>query len=120
VAQTVKSYGESIKASIGGRYLTITEITLGTEYKTEGIEVNPEKLGLTDGLIDAAWCCNVAGLAKAAKALIPSIVVSGGPPASKMKLQLYEAGKEKEFLPEEAEKGEVGKEMKVVICAIGR
>lgn len=133
MAQTVKAYAEPLKLNLGGRQLVITEITLGTEYKTEGIAVNAESLGLTDGLVDCAWCCNVAGPAKEATAITPSLVVTspGGAPekgAPTIKLQLYnvepttkkETEKELIILKEEAEKGEKGKEFKVVICAIGR
>lgn len=121
MAQTVKSYKVISKNSIGGRMLTVTELELGTEYLTEGFVIEPTSLGLVDGLVDAAWCCNVVGPAKATTGVIPSVVVSE---ETKVKLQLYNTKTLKEtelsILSEEASKGEKGKEMKVVLCTIGR
>jgi hypothetical protein len=133
MAQTVKAYAEPLKINLGGRTLAICEVTLGTEYKTEGIVLNAESLGLTDGLPDCAWCCNVVGPAKEATAMVGSITVQRaggveGANAPALKLQLYnlepttkkETEKELIILKEEAEKGAKGSEFKVVVCTIGR
>jgi hypothetical protein len=126
MAQTIKAYGEPLKLSIGGRFVTITEVTLGTEYLTEGFVLNAEKLGLPVGLVDAAWCGSVAGPAKQATAVIASVNLEGeaGKEDSTLKLQLFNTKTLKETelstLTEEASKGAKASEYKVVIIAVGR
>jgi hypothetical protein len=126
MAQTIKTYNEPLKLSIGGRFLTVTELTLGTEYLTEGFVLEPLKLGFPVGLVDAAWCCNVAGPAKEATGIVASINLEGeaGKEDATLKLQLYNTKTLKETelstLTEEASKGAKASEYKVVIAAIGR
>jgi hypothetical protein len=111
--------------SLGGRFLTVTELELGTEYLTEGFVLEGTKLGLPVGIVDAAWCPNVvATAAKATKGFVGSIIITNPGQIKnepqKIQLQVYDSGKEKEELPEEASKGEKFKEGKVIVCAIGR
>lgn len=116
MAQTIKTYNVISKNSIGGRNLCVVEVTLGTEYLTEGFVVSPESCGLTVGLVDCAWTCSQAIPAKGAKSFPVSITTT----ETTIKLQTYEVGKEKEFNKEETSKGELASEYKVVFCVIGR
>jgi hypothetical protein len=124
MAQVVKAYTPVLKLSLGGRFFTTTEVELGTEYLTEGVVIEPEKLQLPDGLVDYAWATLVPTAAKNIKVFVPNLVIVN-PGAVKqeqttMKLQVYVSGKEKEFLIEEASKGEAFKEAKFIIAAVGR
>lgn len=116
MAQVIKSYEVISKSSIGGRLLTVTEVTLGTEYLSGGFLLNNESLGLTSGLIDTAWCSSTPASPGGAKTVLPSVVIVN----NVAKLQLYPVGAEKSFFVEEADKGVVATQFKVTICAIGR
>jgi hypothetical protein len=122
MAQVIKAYAApTVKVSIGARYLTKTEVTLGTEYLTKGFVVEPLKLGLPDGLVDAVFVQGVAGNTGTPTAsLVASAYISGG----NVYLQLFNSvtGAENALtgLTEEATKGAKGSEYKVTLVAIGR
>lgn len=125
MAQTVKESTLIERFNVGGRTLTISELVLGTEYKTEGIVVSPtEHLFLTDGLADFVFLTSAGLAAKNVKSLFGEFVVTnpGGikAEAASVKLQLYEQAVAKEPPVEIADKSGLYKEAKVIVIAVGR
>lgn len=48
------TYGQPMKVSVGGRWLTLTNVTGDTKYPTGGYTLEASKLGLPDALLDFA------------------------------------------------------------------
>lgn len=105
-----------VKISLGARWLTKTEVTLDTEYVTEGYELSAEKLGLPDGLVSVVWCEGFPIAATKGTSAYGAKVIGTAPP----KLQLYTQNKaEGEALKEAASKANVSA-CKVRVFAIGQ
>jgi hypothetical protein len=109
------TYENTFKASIGGRFLVETTLSItgeAEEYKKGGIEVSLEKLGLPDGLVDVTLC-KLFRDEKNEKAFLAEI--------TKGKLILYAAGAEKKQAIELTEaEGKALKGCTVHVIAIGR
>ena len=107
------TYSEPLKISIGGRWLTMTDVTLDTKYPTGGYELSAGKLGLTDEQLERAF----------ADVAIPTGGATGYPTkitSKTLKLQLYAQNKaEGEPLKEVAGETDVHT-IVVKVTAIGR
>jgi hypothetical protein len=111
-------YEQLLKISIGGRWLTVTKVSISgeaEEYKAKGIPLTsgPSGLGLPDELLDAAFVLGDFTDEKVEKALAANV--------NGEKLVLFGAGAEKKAGAELTE-GE-GKALKGYFCliaAIGR
>lgn len=115
------------KVSLGGRFLTVTEIKIKgeeEEYPKGGLEIEPLKLGLPDGLVEAIWTTPLLeakasefqkGGFKAYPAQINTFT------SKNPVLTLLQAGKEKEFgLELEEANGKALKGYTATVWAIGR
>lgn len=105
------TYGEPLKVSNGGRFLTITEITLDTAYPKSGYSLNAAKLGLSDELVDVCFSVGAFGESNTRQFDV-------GVSAS-LKMRLFASGKEKEYNAELAENTDVHT-YTVILVAIGR
>jgi hypothetical protein len=109
------SYEVLSKTSIGGRWLTVTKVSIAgeaEEYKAKGIALNPTSLGLPDGLLDFGLV-NLLLDETNAKSFDAQIVGK--------KLVLFQAGKEKTWSPELTEaEGKALKGWAATIVSVGR
>jgi hypothetical protein len=106
------TYGQPEKMSVGGRWLTLTDVTLDTKYPTGGYELEGAKLGLPDGLLDRAFAD--VGTPTAGATGYPTKITKTG------KLQLYAQNKaEGEALKEVASEADVHT-ITVKVVAVGR
>jgi hypothetical protein len=108
------TYTPVFKASIGGRFLTETVLSISAEaeeYKAKGIAVDVTKLGLPDGLVDLTYCKLFLD-EKSEKAYKCQII--------KGKLVIYQTGAEKKYAVELTEaEGKSLKGFTVRVIAIG-
>lgn len=110
-------YGEPFKASLGGRFVTLTEIKIAgeaEEYKAKGIPLEYSKLGLPDALVDIIFLTGGSFLDEKSEKQYSAAIV-------KEKLILYASGKEKTFNVELSEAE--GKGLRggyAVVVALGR
>ena len=114
MAAAALTYGEPFKTSLGGRFFTMTQVTVETineEYEAGGIPINYSKLGFPDALVDSIFMpsgLTDSKLEKQYDALI-----------NKEKIILYQSGKEKEFNPEVEATRKLAKYTGIVV-ALGR
>jgi len=110
------SYKNLSKTSIGGRFLTITEIAIegeAEEYKKGGILLEYSKLGLPNARLDLAFLPSGFTDEKDEKQFDAQIVEE--------KMLLYSSGKEKTFNAELTEaEGKALKGWSAIVVAIGR
>jgi hypothetical protein len=114
MAAAALTYAEPFRVSLGGRFFTMTQVTVETtneEYEAGGIPLSYTKIGLPDALVDSIFMpagLTDSKLEKQYDALI-----------SKEKLILYQSGKEKEFNPEVEATRKLAKYTGIVV-ALGR
>jgi hypothetical protein len=110
------SYKKLFKTSIGGRFLTITEIAIegeAEEYKKGGILLEYAKLGLPDSIVDLVFLPSGFTDEKDEKQYTAQVLEE--------KLLLYASGKEKTFNAELSEaEGKALKGWSTIVVAIGR
>ena|ERR1700743_1446111 len=110
------SYKKMFKTSIGGRFLTLTEIAIegeAEEYKKGGIPLEYSKLGLPDSIVDLAFLPSGFTDEKDEKQFDAQVLEE--------KLLLYASGKEKAFAAELSEaEGKALKGWSATILVIGR
>jgi hypothetical protein len=110
-------YGEPFKASLGGRFVTLTELKIAgeaEEYKKGGILLEYSKLGLPDALVDLAFLTGGSFLDEKSEKQFDAAIV-------KEKLILYASGKEKTFNGELSEaEGKALKGYYGFVVALGR
>jgi hypothetical protein len=114
MAAAALTYSEPFRVSLGGRFFTMTTVTVeatNEEYVAKGIPISYEKLGLPDALVDSIFA--PAGLLdeKNEKQYDVAII--------KEKMVLIASGKEKEFNVELAANTKLAKYSAMVV-ALGR
>jgi hypothetical protein len=106
----------SLKVSIGGRFLVVTEVSINAEaeeYKKGGISLEYGKLGLPDSLVDLVFLPSGFTDEKDEKQYDAQIL--------KEKLILYASGKEKTFAAELSEaEGKALKGWSGLLLVVGR
>lgn len=123
MAETIKSATRVHRTVIGGRYLVIATVVLGTEYKTEGLELTTAQLqevGLPDGLVLTGFVVASDVAAKGIESQPAQLVVTEPEKAGqKVRIQLYESIT-KAANKELASKSEAAKEAILTVALIGR
>lgn len=110
-------YGEPFKASLGGRFVTLTEVKIAgeaEEYKAKGIALEYAKLGLPDSLVDVIFMTAGSVFDEKSEKQFDATIV-------KEKLILFASGKEKSFNAELTEaEGKALKGYYGFVVAFGR